>query len=66
MVSEGDHPFNSPPCYGMLLGEGNIPRRLKAFQKTRIAWGLKLNPIACDVIVEITKGPRLVSSPMTL
>jgi hypothetical protein len=51
MTSEGDHPFTSPPCQVMFLGEGNISRRLKALHEVLIAKGLELSPIACDVVV---------------
>jgi hypothetical protein len=66
MASEGDHPFISPPCHVMFLGEGNIPRRLKALHEMLIAKGLEHRPIACDVVVEITEGHRLVPSLIRL
>jgi hypothetical protein len=37
VASEGDPPFDSPPCHGVLLVDGDIPRRLKAFHEMLIA-----------------------------
>ncbi len=37
VASEGDHPFDFPPCHVGLLVEGDITRRLKAFYKILIA-----------------------------
>jgi len=66
MTSEGDHPFDSPPIHVVLLVEGDIPRRLKAFHEMLIAKGLELRPVACDITVDITEGNSFASAPIRL
>jgi hypothetical protein len=66
VASEGIHPFDSPPIHVVLLVEGGIPRRLKAFHEMLIAKGLELRPVAYDITVDITEGNCFPSAPIRL